>query len=505
MKQKRQEGNSSKYQGGHVVALLVLAVVFLYLLTQMPVLEWGGVATKPIDLFSDIRIDEPTLDLPGDAEWQDDTGWQDDTESGLDSILLTVEPDTLFARDSLPVKTAETPDSTRAHPVAAFPLDTATGDWPPRRAGDVILFEDYSVGQTGLSHLLSALCGRDTLGRPVRIAFLGDSFIEADIFTQDVRSLLQSRYGGCGVGYLAMHSDFPGFRRSVVQSDAGWEVHSVLKPADVDWGIMTLHQQYFVPLEGAKGLYRGTTRIERADSWNLSRFVFVAHNDCSVQLKIADSDWQTFPIEGSPEIQTLEMPGNTNLFQVRMGAVPGFAAIGVWLDDTGGVAVDNISTRGYSGLSLASLSQSRSRQMNHAVPYDAIVLQYGLNVMTPEILRYDSYARRMVAVIKHLQACYPQTDIILMGVGDRSRKVNGSFTTMQAAVALSRAQRMAARSAGIVFWDTFEAMGGQNGMLDYVAKKQANKDYTHINHKGGKRLAEEFVKSLEYLVNQGDR
>ncbi len=496
MKKKKQERNSSKYAGGHVVALLVLAVVFLYLLTRMPVLEWGGLTTKPVDLFSDIRVDESALDLPGDAEWQDDTG--------LDSIFFAVEPDTLLVADSIPTKPVENSDSVRTTSTVILPLDTAMNDLPPRRVGDVTLFEDYSPGQNGLSHLLSALHGRESLGRPVRIAFLGDSFIEADIFTQDVRSQLQLRYGGRGVGYLAMHSDFPGFRRSVVQSDAGWEVHSVLKPGNVDWGIMTLHQQYFVPLEGAKGLYRGTTRIERADSWNLSRFVFVARNGCSVQLKIAGGEWQAFPVEGSPEIQSLELAGNTNSFQVRMGAVPGFTAIGVWLDDTCGVAVDNVSTRGYSGLSLVSLSQSRSGQMNRIVPYDAIVLQYGLNVMTPEILRYDSYARRMVAVIKHLQACYPQSDIILMGVGDRSRKVNGSFTTMQAVVALSRAQRMAARTAGIVFWDTFEAMGGQNGMLDYVAKKQANKDYTHINHKGGKRLAEEFVKSLEYLVNQGD-
>ena len=59
-----------------------------------------------------------------------------------------------------------------------------------------------------------------------------------------------------------------------------------------------------------------------------------------------------------------------------------------------------------------------------------------------------------------------------------------------------------ARSAGVVFWDTYEAMGGHNGMLDYVANGQANKDYTHINHKGGKRLATEFVKSLEYEMNR---
>ena len=39
-------------------------------------------------------------------------------------------------------------------------------------------------------------------------------------------------------------------------------------------------------------------------------------------------------------------------------------------------------------------------------------------------------------------------------------------------------------------------------MLDYVANGQANKDYTDINHKGGKRLATEFVKSLEYEMNR---
>ena len=33
-------------------------------------------------------------------------------------------------------------------------------------------------------------------------------------------------------------------------------------------------------------------------------------------------------------------------------------------------------------------------------------------------------------------------------------------------------------------------------------QKQANKDYTHINHKGGRRLAGEFVKSLEYSLNR---
>ena len=93
--------------------------------------------------------------------------------------------------------------------------------------------------------------------------------------------------------------------RSVRQSGEGWEVHSVLKPKEVDWNVMTLQQQYFVPLEGATAQYRGTTKIEHADSWALSRFVFVARQDCSVELKIADGEWKVFPVAGSHEIQSL--------------------------------------------------------------------------------------------------------------------------------------------------------------------------------------------------------
>ncbi len=36
--------------------------------------------------------------------------------------------------------------------------------------------------------------------RPVRIAYFGDSFIEADIFTADLREMLQQEFGGLRSG-----------------------------------------------------------------------------------------------------------------------------------------------------------------------------------------------------------------------------------------------------------------------------------------------------------------
>lgn len=109
MKNKKQGNNSSKYKDGHVVALLVLSLVFLFLLTQLPVLEWGGFATKPVDLFSDIRVDEQDLDLPGDAEWQEEgTEWLNEGDS-----LSSVEKDEPQNRQVVPdtIRVQETADT----------------------------------------------------------------------------------------------------------------------------------------------------------------------------------------------------------------------------------------------------------------------------------------------------------------------------------------------------------------------------------------------------------
>ena len=52
------------------------------------------------------------------------------------------------------------------------------------------------------THLLDELAKAP---RPVRIAYFGDSFIEADILTADLREMLQQKYGGCGVGFVDVY------------------------------------------------------------------------------------------------------------------------------------------------------------------------------------------------------------------------------------------------------------------------------------------------------------
>ena len=117
--------------------LALLVVSGLFVLHFLPPMSVGGKPLRKVDLLSDIRVDKV---LPADS----------------DTLLLPP-----------PVK-------------PAF-VDTCKDG--------MVCIEDYadSTGH-GMAHFYEALAGRQTLGRPVRIAYFGDSFIEADILTGDLRS-----------------------------------------------------------------------------------------------------------------------------------------------------------------------------------------------------------------------------------------------------------------------------------------------------------------------------
>lgn len=91
----------------------------------------------------------------------------------------------------------------------------------------------------------------------MRIAVFGDSFIEADIFTADLREMLQKRFGGCGVGFVTITSMTSGYRPTVRHSFGGWSSHAVTDSVYFDKKKQGVSGHYFVPREGAYVELRG--------------------------------------------------------------------------------------------------------------------------------------------------------------------------------------------------------------------------------------------------------
>lgn len=453
-----------------VVWLVVLTVGFLLLLSTLPSHEINY-KTKQIDILSDLRTDDGKYETDPSEEEQ------------------PAEP------KSIAPEVDEAAETHKTDPVPEQPIAQVK-----RREGDITLIEDYSEALDGIQHLATAIDNRNNLNRPIRIAFLGDSYIEADILTQNIRQSLQDLYGGSGVGYMAMHSDFPGFRRSVTQSDKGWTTHSVAKKSR--WEHTSLPLQLHIPSKkGATTRYKGVKKLRHIDSWERSKVMFIAQDSAVITLK-TDSTLHTYDIAPSDEAQCITLNEKTSSLEVKCDN-PNIVFWGCWLDDDRGIAIDNISMRGYSGTSIDKLPLQRLQELNGHIPYDMIVLQYGLNRMTPTITNYDAYTAQLKAAVEHLRDAFPNTAILIMGVGDRCQNENGQIETLQAVYGMIKAQRRAAFESGCLFWDTYQAMKMLGGMPAFVENKWGNKDYTHINHAGGVPLGEEFVKALSYaLENQ---
>ncbi|MGL4326519.1 MAG: hypothetical protein ACRCS7_03470, partial [Tannerellaceae bacterium] len=92
--------------------------------------------------------------------------------------------------------------------------------------------------------------------------------------------------------------------------------------------------------------------------------------------------------------------------------------------------------------------------------------------------------------------CFPNTSFLLLGVGDRSTQQEGVFVTMPGIHGMLTSQKQIAQECGIAFWSIFDAMGGENSMVQYVDNNWASKDYTHISHGGGRQIGTALVKAI---------
>ena len=171
------------------------------------------------------------------------------------------------------------------------------------------------------------------------------------------------------------------------------------------------------------------------------------------------------------------------------------------MDGASGISLDNFAMRGASGLNLRSVPVRTMKAFCAVRPYDLIVLQFGLNVASQEMTDYSGYARGMRSVISHIKECFPDAGILVVSVADRDYKTDdGEILTMPGIKSLVAYQKKMAADERVAFWNMFQAMGGDGSMrlLVEADPPMANLDYTHINSRGGKHMAQKLYDAIQY-------
>jgi hypothetical protein len=360
-------------------------------------------------------------------------------------------------------------------------------------SSNILDFENDS--SSNLSHFFQSLNLLKKKKCKTRIAYFGDSMIEGDLISQDFRDCMQDFFGGSGVGYVPITSIVSGFRTSIAHSFDGWTTFNLLE---------NIPQNHSLGIAGYCFVPNTIAVIDSNNSTSGSWVKYTAVNKKHLnkfhetKLLYGKSEGENFVVIngnrykliGSNEVNQLVVNTYSQQINARFQCTTPLDIFGFSMESDSGVVVDNFSFRGNSGLPIQKVKQTVYSATNSCLNYDLIILEYGLNAVDPRVTDFSWYERGMNVVIKHIKASFPNASVLLISVGDKSYRKEGKYQTDPSVPILVKTQKRMAKDNKLAFWSLYDAMGGYGSMVKWVEGDTtfANKDYTHFNFKGARKV-----------------
>jgi lysophospholipase L1-like esterase len=466
--------------------LIVLStVLILSVLSFLPTdLKVFGVDLKPVDIFSDLKGEE-------EFEYEYDVQKNEPVEKELENNVPSINYASVNFIEG--VKDITKTISRKGDEY----IDARTSALPQPR------FQPLTANVQNLSKFFRAL--KNAKYTKVRIAHFGDSAIEGDLITAQIRDELQRKFGGMGAGFLGLTSQDINFRTTTKHRfSKSWDSGSIFEynPQGLEVGI---NGEVYIPKSRSWVTYQTTGRPSTLRNFNTVRLFFSKANNASVRYSFDGGSKKSARLKSGNGVKELKLQSNNNSKSVRL-EIPANSGhfYGVSLEKGNGVYVDNLPLRGNSGVALNKISSEKLKDFNQLMNYKLIILHFGLNVVSSGRRNYDWYEREMIDVVNHLKTAFPDAGILIVGVGDKSVKRGSKFVTDPGVTKLVSAQKDIAEKTGVAFWNLFEAMGGLHSMNEWVKANPplAFKDYTHFNLQGAEKVAELLNKALMDSYNK---
>lgn len=352
----------------------------------------------------------------------------------------------------------------------------------------------------------------------VRILHYGDSQIEGDRITAFIRSKLQSRFGGKGMGLTtagALYSQF-----SIIQSNSeNWMRYQGYmgqqeNARNKKYGAMISFSRFSPMLDSATTpgttTYKAWLDFKKSDLAysntkqfkNITIFYGNAKTSTKISLSSGDAVLVTDSLKAGEGLQVFTYNSSTYLENVKFEFEgcdsPDFYAIS--FEDDKGVYIDNIALRGSAGTIFTGIDAQLLAQMYARLDVDLFILQFGGNVMPyiKDAKAAKQHANYFYSQMVFLKRLVPDACIIVIGPSDMSVKDKDQYITYPILETVRDELKAATHKAGGVYWDMYKAMGGKNSMVAWVnaSPSLAGSDFTHFTPQGTSVIANMFYNAL---------
>lgn len=310
----------------------------------------------------------------------------------------------------------------------------------------------------------------------VRIVHYGDSQIEEDRITQQLRETLQQRYGGSGVGLMPLLQTIPSL--------------TVRQELRMNGRLISASQAQQGP---ARYLVYGPKSMQRADG------LYGAMGQVAI---MADS-----LVPGSEEVVVVCKPqtaaAHYNIWRIFADSTIHYTVSGDEVHLTGrgavyglsqetntGVIVDNIPMRGCLGTTVfTKIDSTQLATFYREENVRLIILQYGGNAIPendkPETIHgfVKSYRKQ----VRYLRRCAPHADILFIGPSDMVRLKDGVWQSYPMISFMDKLLRKMCLEDNIAYFSLYQYMGGAGSMLRWREQGLAGSDGIHFYRNGARK------------------
>lgn len=359
----------------------------------------------------------------------------------------------------------------------------------------------------GLNFLASFFNKLNARNSQVRMAYYGDSGIEADLVTQTLRDSLQKKFGGTGVGFLPITSRDPGYRQSINHYFSNlWRWESLENPSPMRKNPGISGNAYYttqndsIADQTAWISYRGKSFSPRTTTFPTLRF-FYGKNE--VEGSNGNLAWEINGLQQTENLAENELLNEKRLFdypvsqiRIKAGIPSSLPVYGCSIESETGVIVDNFALRGIDGSRLIRIPTNLLKEFQQKLNYDLIVFSYGLNVINPARKDFSEYEEKIIRLIKHYRSAFPEIPILLIGPPDKGIGNPGNIVSDPSIPRITKVMRKAAIKSETAFISLYELMGGNGSMARWVEKERprlASTDYTHFNYEGADIISQQLL------------
>lgn len=360
---------------------------------------------------------------------------------------------------------------------------------------DNTLIADYAIdSNNALLYFFDKLDKLKQGNGKIRLAYFGDSFIEGDYVTDELRVKLQETYGGNGLGFIPVQSIVEGeYKYLNFKSNHSWKDDNFVNSSNSKFLGLTGHVFY------ANGTASTSYSLKKDKAIGLVKF-YSGKSNAKVPVLSVTTD----KVSKNISLNNNALINETIINQIPIHSLKiataesGLPVYGISMEDSTGIYVDNYGFRGNTGVLTNKISAEVMKSFNTYFKYDLIIVHYGLNAIVHGQHKFTWFSNSQNILIQKLKQSFPNVPILVISSSDLGYKQGGEWITEPAVPYMVNTQRVIAQTNKVAFWDLYTSMGGENTIVSWAEQtpKLADMDYMHLNILGAKKVSEVFYNKL---------